>query len=37
MKANPREAGQIATVAGMISLVVFGAAALLAILRIKGD
>lgn len=34
IKANPREAGQLATVAGMISLVIFGAGALLAILRI---
>lgn len=37
IKKNPREAGQIATVAGMISLVIFGAGALLAILRITGD
>lgn len=34
LKANPREAGPIATVAGMVSLVAFGAAALLAILRL---
>jgi membrane associated rhomboid family serine protease len=34
LKTNPRESGQIATVAGMISLVAFGAASLLAILRI---
>lgn len=34
LKANPREAGPVATVTGMISLVAFGAGALLAILRI---
>jgi membrane associated rhomboid family serine protease len=34
IKTNPRDAGSIATVAGMISLVAFGAAALLAILRL---
>ena len=37
LKANPREAGPIATVAGMISLVAFGAGSLLAILRLTSS
>lgn len=35
--ADPRATGQVVTVLGMISLVIFGAGALLAILRITGD
>lgn len=34
--ADPRETGQVVTILGMISLVIFGAGALLAILRITG-
>ena len=37
LETNPREAGPVATIAGMLSLVIYGAAALLAILRITSD